>query len=148
MGTINESGGDSKLHRDVFDEVFEMWWPKLEVAIKKAFTMNGTMQHENLRSERELLEETLQLVRSLSRFKSNGKLSASIPEGLVIDMLGHIDKIIIENNSLLNYDVNNSVMGLLKISRFLSLRSNDGDNEEIGSRIEDTLGRQSGFIAF
>ncbi len=61
--TINETGGESKLDSKVLDEVFEMWWPRLETKIKKIIKDYKEEDHEDERTERDMLEELLELTR-------------------------------------------------------------------------------------
>lgn len=71
--TINNSAGDSKLDASVLNNVFEMWWPKLDENVKKilASAQNGTIDER--RSDRDILEELLQL----SRMKSSNVVHRS-----------------------------------------------------------------------
>lgn len=65
--TINETGGDSKLDSKVLDDVFEMWWPRLEDKIKEIIKNYKEESHEEERSEREMLEELLELTRMTAK---------------------------------------------------------------------------------
>lgn len=65
--TINETGGDSKLDAKVLDDVFEMWWPRLEDKIKEIIKNYKEESHEEERSEREMLEELLELTRMTAK---------------------------------------------------------------------------------
>lgn len=65
--TINETGGDSKLDSKVLDDVFEMWWPRLDEKIKETIKNHKEESHEKERSERELLEELLELTRMTAK---------------------------------------------------------------------------------
>jgi hypothetical protein len=60
--SINNSQIDHKLDDKVFDDVFEMWWPKLESKISKILEVNK-VENVSLRNDRELLEEILALTR-------------------------------------------------------------------------------------
>ena len=64
--TINSAAGDSRLEPPVLDAVFNMWWPKLEDEIKKILESSDQTVKKELRSERDILEELLELARSLS----------------------------------------------------------------------------------
>jgi hypothetical protein len=64
--TINNTGGESKLESAVLNDVFEMWWPKLAGKIKEILTTTTT-DISNQRSEREILEEVLELTRINSK---------------------------------------------------------------------------------
>lgn len=60
--TINETGNESKLNNDVLNEVFEMWWPKLEDKINNILK-SGAKNSSEKRDDRDLLEEILELSR-------------------------------------------------------------------------------------
>lgn len=60
--TLNSSLSENKLEDKVFDEVFEMWWPKLENKISKILD-NNKVENTELRDDRELLEEILAITR-------------------------------------------------------------------------------------
>lgn len=60
--TINDTGQDAKLDTPVLNEVFEMWWPRLESNIQSI--LGGFKpEKQTKRTERELLEEILELSR-------------------------------------------------------------------------------------
>lgn len=61
--TINETGEDAKLDSKVLDEVFEMWWPKLEEKVNNIISSHKEEVKSKQRPEREILEEILQLTR-------------------------------------------------------------------------------------
>ena len=62
INTINGCLGDQKLAQKTLDAVFVKWWPDLESEIKE--TMNESPSSDKpIRSEREILEELLQLAR-------------------------------------------------------------------------------------
>jgi hypothetical protein len=63
LKTINEACGESKLDASVLDNVFEMWWPKLEEHIKSIIEDYKGESPQRDRSDRELLEEILSLSR-------------------------------------------------------------------------------------
>ncbi len=67
LATINNTGGESKLESAVLNDVFEMWWPKLETKIKNILENHVSETENNLRSEREILEEVLELSRINSK---------------------------------------------------------------------------------
>jgi hypothetical protein len=60
--TINETGSDSKLNNDVLNDVFEMWWPKLDDKIN-TILKSGAKNSPKKRDDRDLLEEILELSR-------------------------------------------------------------------------------------
>ena len=63
---INSELGEASLAPDVVDSVFAMWWPKLESEIDALLKadLDGT---ENVRTERDMIEEVLELARSMAR---------------------------------------------------------------------------------
>jgi hypothetical protein len=54
------------LAMDVLDGVFDMWWPKLDKEITDILSKQGTAKPSALRSDRQLIEEILDLVRASS----------------------------------------------------------------------------------
>jgi len=67
LTTINNTGGESKLESAVLNDVFEMWWPKLESKVNSILKSQVSGEANNLRSEREILEEVLELTRLNSK---------------------------------------------------------------------------------
>lgn len=64
LQTINNTGGDLKLKPNTLDDVFEMWWPKLEERIKAILSSEEKKdKKDKKRSERDILEEILELTR-------------------------------------------------------------------------------------
>lgn len=61
--TMNNTGSDSKLEAAVLNDVFDMWWPKLEDKINGILKSHVESLPNALRSEREILEEVLELTR-------------------------------------------------------------------------------------
>jgi hypothetical protein len=67
LTTINNTGGDLKLESAVLNDVFEMWWPKLDTKVKEILKTHVVGPDSNLRSERDILEEVLELTRINSK---------------------------------------------------------------------------------
>lgn len=88
--SINAELQEIKLEDKVFEEVFEMWWPKLEEKISKILAKEEVVD-ENLRSDRELLEEILALSRlnnrNLVRRINNVPYNIRLFEQLVTDFI-------------------------------------------------------------
>lgn len=61
--TINNAYGEQKLEESVLNDAFELWWPRLEKEISSKLEKYKASSDEKLRSDRELIEETLSLVR-------------------------------------------------------------------------------------
>jgi len=81
LGVINGRIDENKLPQKTLDAVFEKWWPDLEEKIEQILSDVSEPQ-EPVRSDRELLEEVLQLSRAASR--RSGPAPAAIQE-----LLGH-----------------------------------------------------------
>ena len=67
--TLNSALGDNKLDEPRLESSFENWWPKLETSLDEI--QLTTEESIPIRSERDILEEILDLVRSLSRQVAN-----------------------------------------------------------------------------
>lgn len=65
MSTINQALKDTALSERQLDEAFEVWWPKLEDHLKKIPDIQ--MKRKPMRSEREIIEEILELTREQTR---------------------------------------------------------------------------------
>ena len=75
LGVINDGIGDQKLPSKTLDTVFEKWWPDLETKIAQILDETGDLD-EPIRSDRELLEEILQINRRIaSRATARQRLS-------------------------------------------------------------------------
>lgn len=83
--TINNNGGDAKLEETVLDDVYDMWWPKLEEKVQKILDAEKNSGDASHRSDRELIEEILELSRLNSRNK-NRKTSQKL-ELAVVDLV-------------------------------------------------------------
>lgn len=81
--TINNACGEQALEEHVLDEVFKLWWPRLEEEISSKLSKYKESSDEKLRSDRELIEEILSLVR----------ISATHPRAIPIESIsmGAID---------------------------------------------------------
>jgi len=63
LATINAQLGEDALSPKTLDTVFEKWWPELNEKVKKLLSSVPKETGEKIRSDRELLEEVLMLVR-------------------------------------------------------------------------------------
>lgn len=63
LDCINNSESESKLDQEILNDVFEMWWPKLEEKIKTILESDKNSSKAAKRSERDMLEEILDLTR-------------------------------------------------------------------------------------
>jgi TIR domain len=62
---INAELGDDALDIDVLDKVFELWWPQLQESAMRALKEHVSSNPAPTRTDRELIEEMLVIVRAL-----------------------------------------------------------------------------------
>lgn len=82
--TINNSLGNLKLEDKVFEEVFEMWWPKLENKINKILE-SYKVENISVRDDREIFEEVLALTRLIAKNTTNSRNSIKRLENNKLD---------------------------------------------------------------
>jgi hypothetical protein len=69
---MNLELGENSLVSEVFENVFEMWWPKLEEKVKIEMQSPVKSVGKNARSERDILEEILSLSRNITLLQARG----------------------------------------------------------------------------
>lgn len=84
--SINSELGDLCLAPEVVQDVFAMWWPRLEERIAEIMASNESDDETPIRSEKDILEEVLVLARSLSRNRSSHDIEA-LPSAALADLL-------------------------------------------------------------
>lgn len=67
ISTINNAGGGDALEPAILEDVFEMWWSKLEEQVARIMNSEQQSELSSRRTDRDILEEILQLVRVSSR---------------------------------------------------------------------------------
>jgi len=88
--TINNSAEDAKLESGVLENVFDMWWPKLEEKVKNILSSNVEQEKEDRRSERDMLEEVLELTRmNAARLTRSPRIS----ERAIMELVEILDEI-------------------------------------------------------
>lgn len=92
--TINAAGGDAKLEDSVFDSVFDMWWPRLDQKVRQILNNSSPDGEISNRSERDMLEEILELSRLSTRKKSNREVSSEV----LMELLQGIEMMIVEGD--------------------------------------------------
>ena len=83
LSVINNGIGEQKLPSKTLDTVFEKWWPDLETKIDQILGEAGEPD-EPIRSDRELLEEILQLSR---RMTLRPAMRQKLPPAVLRDLL-------------------------------------------------------------
>jgi TIR domain len=147
MSSINDSGSPHNLALETFEKVFDMWWPQLEVKVRGILDRDVAPKGENIRSDRELLEEVLSLTRSRSRISHRGNELSEIHPDFPRDLVKHISKIIETNERLLDPTINNSMGGLLRMAKYL-LATLDSSDAETMLRVAELQKLQSDMIPF
>lgn len=83
--SINATVGLDRLEPEVLDSVFEKWWPELYVDVRSALRDKPTQKAE-IRSDRDLLEECLQLCRTISsRFRT--RVADQFPKSVIANLV-------------------------------------------------------------
>jgi len=86
--TLNAGLGDQKLEDSVLTSVFEMWWPKLNERVAKVMDQHAGKRKDasNTRTDRDILEEVLQLTRlnaTANTRSSRGPSTRADPDALI-----------------------------------------------------------------
>jgi hypothetical protein len=89
--SINNCGGESALDPGVLDSVYNMWWPKLETEINSILSEPHHKTAKARRSEREILDEVLQLARMMSETIAR---PARISEAVITPLLDELEKLL------------------------------------------------------
>lgn len=126
---VNSELGEGSLSLDVLENVFDMWWGKLEQQIKDAEERASKTNNKNSRTERDLLEEVLSLTREISitrRFERDRPINLRTIEEIVNSVVRITETIM--NNSY--YDLIEYVRDLHRPLEYL---------------IEDTMSSEHGL---
>jgi hypothetical protein len=83
VAVINNAAGDARLEAPILDSVFEMWWPKLEAEVIAIIKAGDTDTKKELRSERDILEEVLEL----TRLNSVRSTRSRVPDRVLSDLI-------------------------------------------------------------
>ena len=78
---MNGQLAEAALASDVLDSVFEMWWPRLAQDVSEILAKQGTAKPSAIRSERDLIEEVLDLTRVLSVTVTREKATKGLNPG-------------------------------------------------------------------
>ena len=88
--TINSAGEESKLEDSILDGVFDMWWPRLEEQVQKILNDHKDSAPDEHRSERDMLEEVLELTRLSTR---RIRYESGFPIEIVMDLVESIGEL-------------------------------------------------------
>ena len=105
VSTINSVAGDSKLDHAVLDNVFAMWWPRLEEQVNEIIKSHVESKEDGKRSDRDILEEILELNRMNStRLSKSSPLSRHAIEEMM-EYISEMAFIINRENGDLGYSI-------------------------------------------
>lgn len=93
---INAAGGDSRLETPIFESVFEMWWPRLEEEVTTILKSSDNTEKKARRSERDILEELLELTRMNSSRTPRLRSDRAVVE--LVDALDELQYILHHEN--------------------------------------------------
>lgn len=92
LHTINKSL-DVPLNTDVINQSFEMWWPQLDEKLKSVPKIEA--KKVNKRTDRDILEEVLTLLRSQQKLRIPTRVLESnereVVEGMLVDFSSNLD---------------------------------------------------------
>lgn len=82
ISNINDALGVSKLDSPVLDDVFDIWWPRIEKKISDILSIEAKKAvSKEIRDQKDILEEVLSLTRSIQREMNVGQNRAFVPVG-------------------------------------------------------------------
>lgn len=96
FSSINSQCGESMLDSDTEEQVFNMWWPKLEDQVIEILGQHKNNGEGEIRSDREILEEVLSLTRFMTKqvkkqgTNDNNKTALEIVDALSMPLGGGV----------------------------------------------------------
>ncbi len=88
VSLINGKLDENKLTTVVLDSVFDKWWPDLEANVNHILENLGEPDEEPVRSDRDMIQEILELSRLTSRYvRKSTPGTSTIHPGAIIDLL-------------------------------------------------------------
>lgn len=87
VASINTAAGEAGLETSVLESVFEMWWPCLKKQVSEILNSHKEDPREVRRSDRDILEEVL----NLTRMNSSRVSRPHISEQVMMDLIENLD---------------------------------------------------------
>jgi hypothetical protein len=143
ISTINQLLGDDRLDDTVLNTVFDMWWPKLDEQVKSIIQKHNSKSgiKEELRNEREILEEILALTRMAARRTKGSKTSDDSLDPVAYGFLvrGYLDIYKLSLNVYQVKDMTEEILGLRNVIQYITQNALKGsdDYDEILSALEN-----------
>jgi len=89
VSAINSAAGESRLETPVLENVFDMWWPKLEEEVAVILKTSGKVGKKEIRSDRDILEELLELTRMSTTRPPRSRIS----ERAILDLVESLEEL-------------------------------------------------------
>lgn len=147
MYTINKAGEGQGLADETFERVFDKWWPDFETKINSILSSEPEESAENVRPDRDILEEILMLLRRSSRDPTTRVPRIPIPRKLVLDLIEAMEKIHNVNESELSVDINDALKDCNKIAEYL-LRKTGATDDELEQRLTSQKAKLDDLLPF
>jgi hypothetical protein len=125
FNTINAQAGDNKLSDGIAQGVFDKWWPDLNQRLTRI--LHGHTANSNvkkIRSDRDLLEEVLLLVRNQTVEKESARLTQKYDGSLTAQLVDVIRWVIDEDYIVERQDLHDHLLG---IQSFVNKRLSESD---------------------
>lgn len=129
--TINSAAGDQSLDSSVLDGVFDMWWPKLEQQVSEIIAShNESGSRTKRRSERDILEELLELTRMTA---SRPVRSVRVSPRAISELVDSIDELMMMISSKVGPDA--ALHFYRRIDRPLNILCSDAGIPDVYERL-------------
>lgn len=125
--TINVELGENKISDTTLDTIFETWWPKLEEQVKNELAKHKKTKNDDeaiKRSDRELLEELLTLVRN--KFDNEEE---KISPDATHDLIENFNDLVWVAKKLDNIEFLTILANMIRPIEYIVRRSGAGRNE-------------------
>lgn len=137
---INSELESNSLSTEVFESVFEMWWPKLSEKIEAELSKAKKSDRKGVRTERDILEEILSLSRNMfmkERDLDNNDIHPGAIEDSIISFITLVNSVI--DNNIENVEIIENLQVLLSPLRYMSerIRLPRSSRRSIFDRIEE-----------
>lgn len=148
MKTIKEAGEDRALLNDTLNTVFEKWWPDLEKKVTAILEKPNSTGHGEVRSERDLLEEILDLSRmSARRNAASRRERTSMPPGWVASWLDSISEVLSFYEERTDSELSVPIKQQIELVEYL-LTHDDRLYQEFVSKVDRIKDRFGSVIPF
>lgn len=145
--TVNSQLSAQALESGILDSVFEKWWPDLEGKINQILQDQPAAKDANIRSDREILEEVLQMTRGFSnlvrnlntaQFEGRSLKSAAVQAVDLIDQLTEYGLLALQLSK--DSDLLKKYLELLnELGRYLAITGGDLAVRKLSARLRPLI---------